>query len=111
MEWEKIVANDAIGKDLVSKICKQLIQFNNKKTTWSSCCGATGSLALGSAGMQVESPAQHSGLRIRCCHSCSLGRNYGSDMLPGSGTSYTQVQPTKKQANKQTTQSKNRQKT
>ena len=32
-EWEKIFANDASDKDLISKICKQLIQLNNKNQT------------------------------------------------------------------------------
>ena len=31
-EWEKIFANDAIHKDLISRLYKQLIQFNNKTT-------------------------------------------------------------------------------
>ena len=25
----------------------------------------------------------HSGLRIQHCHSCGLGHNYGSDLIPG----------------------------
>ena len=37
---------------------------------------------------QVWSPAQHSGLRIRCCHSCGMGHSYSSDSLPGPETSY-----------------------
>ena len=31
-DWEKIFANDAALKALTSKICKQVIQLNNKKT-------------------------------------------------------------------------------
>ena len=41
---------------------------------------------LESAGMKVQSLAQHSGLRIWHCHSCGLGRNCCSDLIPVPGT-------------------------
>ena len=31
-EWEKITANETTDKGLISKIYKQIIQFNNRKT-------------------------------------------------------------------------------
>ena len=30
-EWEKIIANEATDRELISKICKQLLQLNTRK--------------------------------------------------------------------------------
>ena len=30
-EWEKIIANEATDKELISKTCKQLLQLNSRK--------------------------------------------------------------------------------
>ena len=30
-EWEKIIANEATGKEFISEICKQLMQLNTRK--------------------------------------------------------------------------------
>jgi len=51
---------------------------------------------LGNAGTQVRSLAWHSGLRIQHCHSCSLGGDSSSDLIPGPGTPYAVEQGEKK---------------
>jgi len=33
-EWKKIIANETIHKGLISKIYKQVIQLNNRKTKY-----------------------------------------------------------------------------
>ena len=60
-------------------------------------------LGLCSTGMQVRSPAQHSGLRFQHCHSCGIGCNCGSDMIPGLGTPYAVGWPEKEKKNKKHT--------
>ena len=30
-EWEKIIANETTDKELITKICKQLLQLNSRK--------------------------------------------------------------------------------
>ena len=51
---------------------------------------------LGSAGTQVWSPAQHSGLTIRCCCSFGLDGNCSSDLILGLGTPYAKRQQKEK---------------
>ena len=48
-----------------------------------------------STGMQVQSLAWHSGLRIQDCHSCGIGGNWISDLISGLGTPYAMRQPKK----------------
>ena len=51
---------------------------------------------LGYAGTQVQSLAQHGGLRI--CSSCGLGPNHGWDLIPDRGTPYAEGWPKKKKS-------------
>ena len=45
---------------------------------------------LWSTGMQVQSPAWHSALRIWHCCRCGIGYNCSSDMTPGLGIPYAE---------------------
>lgn len=45
---------------------------------------------LGSTETRVQSPAQHSGLRIRHCPQLQLRSSLGSDLFPDPGTPYAE---------------------
>ena len=62
---------------------------------------ARGLVASWRTRMQVRFWAWHSGLRIQHCHSCGLGRNCGSDLMPGPGAPYAVGWP-KKEKNRET---------
>ena len=55
---------------------------------------------LWSTGMQVQSLASHSGLRIPCCHSCGVDENCGVGLIPGPGTPCAMGEPKEKIINK-----------
>ena len=55
---------------------------------------------LCSTGTQVPSQAWHSELRIQHCHSCSVGCNCSSDLIPVSSTLYVTGWPKKKKKKK-----------
>ena len=55
---------------------------------------------LGGAGMQVLSPACHSGLQMWHCCSYDLGRDCSSDLIPGQGTPYAAGWPKMKEKKK-----------
>ena len=55
---------------------------------------------FGSPGTQVRFPARHDGLRIWHCHSYSLGRNCGLDLIPGQGTPEAMGRPKKEKKKK-----------
>ena len=73
----------------------QIHELKKKKNPGVPAVEQWGWWCLGNAGMQVQSLARHSGLRIQHCHSCSLGHNYGLDLIPGLGTPYVAGQPKK----------------
>ena len=55
---------------------------------------------LCSSRMQVGSPAQHCGLKMQHCCSCSTGHNCSSDWIPGLGIPYAVEWPPKKTTKK-----------
>lgn len=69
---------------------KKIRQINNwgEFPLWWNEIGSV----LGALGWSL---IQHGGLRIQHWHSCSLGHNYGSDLIPGPETPYAEGQPKK----------------
>ena len=74
---------------------------------WSSRCHTVGSVGFGECWDAGSTPSMPSGLRIRCCHSCSLGCNCGSDLIPGLGTPYAKGQPKKRKRKKEMERERN----
>ena len=76
---------------LVSSLSKNIL-------SWISCCGAIGSVVSCECWDSGLIPAPHSGSRVWRSSSCSLslGHNYSSDLIPGSGTLYAKGWPTNK---------------
>ena len=70
-----------------------------RKWLWSSCCSTTGSAASWEHWDAGSSLARHSGLRIQ--HTCGLGHNCGSDVIPGPGTPYAPGAKKKKKKKKE----------
>ena len=68
----------------ISPLYKKFLEF----LLWHNSIGS-----LGSAGIWVWSPVQHSVLRIQYCHSCSLGCNCRSGLIPCLGTPYASGWP------------------
>ena len=67
----------------------------------SSHCGTTGlavSLEHWVTGLIL---AQHSGLRIQCCHTCEVGCNCSSDLIPDLGSPYAMGWPKKDMTGKE----------
>ena len=89
---------------LMSRACKELLYLNSKKKQPRLLAVAQWDWQhLWSFGMQIQSPAWQSGLRIPCCCSCSKGHNCGSYLIPGLGTPYVTGWPKKKKKKKKKT--------
>ena len=74
---------------------------------WSSHYGTQGPVASWELlATQVQSQAWHSGLGIWHCHSCCLGLDCGSNLIPGPGVPYAaggqKLKKTKTKQNKKT---------
>ena len=63
------------------------------KAIWNSRYGAMQLVASRERWDSGSIPTRHSGLRILHCHSCSLSRDWGSDLIPGPGVPHAKGWP------------------
>lgn len=83
---------------LITK-AKKKIDLQEEIKGGSSHCGTTGSVAFGEPWNTVWVPGL---VEIWCCCSCGLGHNFGSDLIPGLGSSVCLGEAKKRKKQNQT---------